>query len=96
MEVYPSGMSEVEVSINGRTFRETVYPTSFGSLVTERDALRIVDQMWHHIGEPASDTWEGSSLDLMETVELAVMEVINRYDALVKDFGAEGYTEGQP
>jgi hypothetical protein len=97
VKVFRKDMAELEVTINGRTFRETTYLSNIGSLITERNAERIIDQMWTHIGEPdMTDNWEGSSLDMMELLDIVVLEMFKRHDEIVKDFGMPEYEGGQP
>ena len=93
--VYESETAEVEVTINGRSFRENVYLNRFGSLQDEFFAgQRIVDQMWTHIGEPEADNWEGSTLDVMELIDLVLLKLMEQYKAITKDFGTADYVEG--
>ena len=96
LEVYPSGVAEVELEVNGRYFRkESVlsYPERMKSSVsTRRGSEGFMDQMEDHVNVDNMDT----CMDTVIAIDRLTAQLLIHYKEFVKMFGVSGYKEGQP
>ena len=96
LEVYPSGVAEVELEVNGRYFRKDSvlsYPESKQpSVSTRRGVESLMQQMEDHVNVDNLDT----CMDTVIAIDKLTAQLLIHYKEFVKTFGVPGYREGQP
>ena len=96
LEVYPSGVAEVELEVNGRYFRKEsmlTYPESKQSLVSaRRGSESLMQQMEDHVNVDNMD----ACMDTVIAIDKLTAQLLIHYKEFIKTFGVPGYKEGQP
>ena len=96
LEVYPSGVAEVELEVNGRYFRKEsmlTYPESKqSSISTRRGSESLMQQMEDHVNVDNID----ACMDTVIAIDKLTAQLLIHYKEFIKTFGVPGYKEGQP
>ena len=96
LEVYPSGVAEVELEVNGRYFRKESmlsYPESKqSSISTRRGSESLMSQMEDNLNVDNMDT----CMDTVIAIDKLTAQLLLNYETFVRTFGVPGYKEGQP
>ena len=96
LEVYPSGVAEVELEVNGRYFRkESVlsYPESKQySISTRRGSESLMQQMEDRVNVDNMD----ACMDTVIAIDKLTAQLLIHYKEFIKTFGVPGHKEGQP
>ncbi|NCC20047.1 hypothetical protein EOM33_03215 [Candidatus Saccharibacteria bacterium] len=96
LEVYPSGVAEVELEVNGRYFRKEsmlTYPESKqSSISTRRGSESLMSQMEDHVNVDNMD----ACMDTVIAIDKLTAQLLIHYKEFIQTFGVPGYKEGQP
>lgn len=96
LEVYPSGVAEVELEVNGRYFRkESVLNNTnkqYCSVNTLQGSDSLMQQMEDNLNVDNMDT----CMDTVIAIDKLTAQLLLNYKTFVRTFGVPGYKEGQP
>ena len=96
LEVYPSGVAEVELEVNGRYFRkESVLNNTtkaYCSVGTHQGSDSLMQQMEDNLNIDNMDT----CMDTVIAIDKLTAQLLLNYETFVRTFGVPGYKEGQP
>ena len=96
LEVYPSGVAEVELEVNGRYFRkESILSNTskvYCSVGTRQGSDSLMQQMEDNLNVDNMDT----CMDTVIAIDKLTAQLLLNYETFVRTFGVPGYKEGQP